>query len=111
MASAAVVHPRDYVLADKVVKNAETLARMRTFVALVAGIVAGVLGLTGLMGGVFYVIVGLCAGIVYSAVACGGSAGRYFSHNEQGALLSNVTSGALTYVLAWMVAYDCIYVF
>jgi hypothetical protein len=105
------VSPKDYVLADKVGKNTETLGRMRTYVAIVCGIMAGILGLTGIMGFVFYVVVAIGAGQVYSWVACEGKPQRFFAQGEQASPLANVTGAALTYVLAWMLSYDAIYVF
>uniref|UniRef100_A0A7S1W5W3 ER membrane protein complex subunit 6 n=1 Tax=Neobodo designis TaxID=312471 RepID=A0A7S1W5W3_NEODS len=107
----ATVSPKDYVLGDKVAKNGETLGRMRTFVAVVAGIMAGVLGLTGLWGALFYVVVATLAGQAYSLVACGGQPDRFFAHGEQSSMMANITGAMMTYVLAWMLSYDAIYVF
>jgi hypothetical protein len=91
--------------------NGQILSRLRTFTSLVAGVVAGVLGLTGLFGAVFYAVIVVLSGTLYTVVACRGKPLEYFAHGEQGRFMGNLTSGILTFILAWTIAYDSIYVF
>lgn len=101
------------VLPDRVAQNTEALGRIRTFCAVVAGVVAGVLGLTGLGGAVFFVVAMFLGARLTAMAACGGKPEQYFVNGSSDlfALGGLISGGGLTYLFVWMVAYDAIYVF
>lgn len=116
--------PEKYAL-DKVAYNHDVLGRARTFASLLAGAVAGVLGLTGVAGFAFFILcnVATSAAVAHlccnkallsaSALAAGGDITGQFFMGRRAELFSfsALTSGVLTFVLVWMIVYDGIYVF
>ena len=107
----AGVDPNTYVLPDKMNGNFQTLDRIRTFIAVVSGAVAGLLGLTGILGFIFWVVCGYIGTYILSK-HIPGPAKEYFPQGS-GTLFSvgSILGTVQTFVCVWMVAYDCIYVF
>lgn len=96
----------------KLGKNYEAVSQVRTLGAFLAGMAAGILGLTGLVGALFFLV---CAGVVsffIVSVACGSDASRYFPRGSKEVFsFEQIVTGAMTYVLVWTVTYDAIYIF
>ncbi|KAH9578997.1 Rab5-interacting protein family [Trypanosoma melophagium] len=98
----------DKELAD----NMQSVSQIRTMSALLAGVGAGVLGLTGFLGAIFFLCSAAFTSLVILSFACDGAPERYFPSGKK-LLFSfgNLTTGAMTYILAWTVAYDAVYIF
>ncbi len=98
---------------EKAAANLEVLSRMRTYGALLTGAVAGLLGLTGLYGFLFFIAAGFVVGLAAIAVNCPNqtASSAFIGGRGEVFALSGITSPILTYVLVWMVVYDCVYVF
>ncbi|RNF08470.1 Rab5-interacting family protein [Trypanosoma conorhini] len=93
-------------------ENISNMSQIRTMSALIAGVGAGVMGLTGITGAVFFFLCALLTSFVMLKVGCEGTPERYFpSGKKQFFSLGNLVTGAMTYILAWTVAYDTIYIF
>eukprot|EP01063_Lacrimia_lanifica_P036989 TRINITY_DN7481_c0_g1_i1.p4 TRINITY_DN7481_c0_g1~~TRINITY_DN7481_c0_g1_i1.p4 ORF type:complete len:130 (+),score=26.41 TRINITY_DN7481_c0_g1_i1:1959-2348(+) len=99
------------LLPEKVVKNAQMINKVRVFVAMTAGMVAGVLGLTGFIGFVAFFVMSLVTTIYMHFVIMNGNAMRYVTEDQPlysfGALIGNMT----TYIVVWTLVYDFIHVF
>lgn len=97
-------------VAMKVKQNLDNFNQLRTFSSLIAGIAAGILGITGYFGFIFFALHALLASVIFQSVNCKGAPQRYIP----GASLFNMgslTKGALTYILAWTIVYDTVYIF
>jgi hypothetical protein len=110
--SAAEAHAESFP--EKVMVNATTLGRMQTFNSLVSGAVAGVLGITGLYGFLFYAATCYASTFLATLVAMPlGDVKAYFPMGNADLYRGGAGGVAnfLTFVVAWMVLYNCIYVF
>ncbi|ESL11610.1 hypothetical protein TRSC58_00635 [Trypanosoma rangeli SC58] len=93
-------------------ENMASMSQIRTMSALVAGVGAGVMGLTGITGAVFFLLCAVLSSFIILKIGCEGAPERYFpSGTKQFFSLGNLVTGAMTYILAWTVAYDAIYIF
>jgi hypothetical protein len=83
--------------------------RRRTFMSIVAGMVAGVLGLTNLAGfGAYAVMMLLVAGSLL--LKCGGVPTTFFMRSAQ-ISYEGVTAEAMTFVLFWTLFYDIVHIY
>ena len=99
-------------LPDKIALNADTLSRVRTMTALLAGVVAGVLGITGVMGFVWYLLHAVVVSFTVHLIGCAGHAEKFFPSGKKHLLsFGELMSGLLSYVLMWTIVYDSIYIF
>ncbi|EAN87459.1 hypothetical protein C3747_68g800c [Trypanosoma cruzi] len=97
---------------DDLGENMRSVSQIRTMSALIAGVGAGVMGLTGIAGAVFFFFCAIISSLIILNVGCEGTPERYFpSGKKQFFSLGNLVTGAMTYILAWTVAYDAIYIF
>lgn len=98
---------------DKVAINNDTVYRIRTMTSLVAGVAAGILGVTGLYGVIFFVVHALVVAKLIQMILCTGkNATPYFSQGaKQLFSFSELSTGMLTYILVWTLVYDSIYIF
>lgn len=93
-------------------KNYESVLQVRTMGALLAGVAAGVLGLTNLWGILFFVVCAAVTSFAIMAFSCGGKANKCFPKGTPELFsVQQLLSGAMTYILVWTVAYDAIYIF
>ena len=84
-------------------------ARSRTFGAIVAGLVAGILGLTGLWGVLCYLAAnGLISVVLYQTL--GTRKQKYFP-SKKSYLLDGLTAQIATFILFWTLAYDIVHIF
>ncbi|KAG5496367.1 hypothetical protein JKF63_02669 [Porcisia hertigi] len=93
-------------------RNYESVFQVRTMGSVLAGVAAGVLGLTNFWGFFFFVACAAVTSLAITAFGCSGNAHKCFPKGA--AELFSVTqllSGAMTYILVWTVAYDAIYIF
>jgi hypothetical protein len=104
--------PQTVVLGDKVALNAGVLLRIRTATSLVAGVAAGILGVTGWFGAVFYLLHAIATSLAVGKLTCQGSPQAYFVHGaKELTSISSLSTGILTYILVWTVVYDSLYIF
>ncbi|KAL4567016.1 hypothetical protein LXL04_022586 [Taraxacum kok-saghyz] len=89
--------------------NMKVIYYSRTFMSIIGGVIAGILGFTGLMGFVFYILVmgitSLCL-----TIKAGFSIHSYFDSWNR-ILLDGFLGGLLSFVLFWTFAYDIVHIF
>ena len=98
------------VVEANIVKNAKTLDYARSFFVGVAGTTAGMLGLTGWSGFVFYLVTTVLFGIAL-LVKMQFKPSEFFRNGFRDVMTEGVLGGALSYVLFWTLAYNVIYVY
>ncbi|CCW60341.1 unnamed protein product [Phytomonas sp. EM1] len=92
--------------------NYESISQIRTMCSLLSGMAAGVLGLRGIFGLLFFVVTSAVASFIILTVGCNGSALKYFPRGpKEFFTFESIMCGGMTYILAWIVAYDAIYIF
>mmetsp|Transcript_47745 Transcript_47745/g.116990 ORF Transcript_47745/g.116990 Transcript_47745/m.116990 type:complete len:113 (+) Transcript_47745:138-476(+) len=106
---AAARAPKHSALA--LARNATVTYQQRVLSAIIAGCVAGTLGLQSWRGFVLYVVWMLCVHSPVVLAHCGFSAERFFTTGLRGVLVDNILSGALTFVLIWSLVYNIVYVY
>ncbi|CBH18799.1 Rab5-interacting protein (Rab5ip), putative [Trypanosoma equiperdum] len=93
-------------------ENVGCVSRIRIMSALVAGVGAGLLGLTNLAGALFFVVSALFTSFAILCFGCEGGPERYFPSGKKELFsFGSLFTGGMTYILAWTVAYDAIYIF
>lgn len=102
--------PDDLVLQDRVQANTVTLGRIMTLGALIAGVVAGLLGVTGILGLVVYLVAAFTVTRIVTTVHCNGKPEAYFLDGQLSSP-GHYLSGGLTFLLSWTIAHDAIYFF
>ncbi|KAL2341635.1 hypothetical protein Fmac_009575 [Flemingia macrophylla] len=95
--------------AENMQNNMKIIYYSRTFLSIIGGVVAGILGFTGLKGFVFYLLLmGLTSlGLVAKA---GFSTHTYFDSWNR-VLLDGFLGGLMSFVLFWTFAYDIVHIF
>ena len=98
------------ILNERAVRhNAAVIEYCRTSLAVIAGITAGVLGLTGLYGFVFYFVYSIIiSGLL--AVKVGPHWNTYFK-TRRVIWTDGIIGGLFTYVLLWTFIYGIVHVF
>lgn len=81
----------------------------KTFLSIVAGVVAGVMGLTGIPGFLCYIII-MGAASFGIFLKTGGNLDAYFDSWERVAV-DGISQGAMSFVLFWTLAYDIVHIF
>ena len=83
--------------------------RSRTFGAIVAGLVAGILGLTGIWGALCYFAAnGLISAVLYQTL---GTRRQKFFPSKKSYFLDGLTAQIATFILFWTLAYDIVHIF
>ena len=90
-------------------KNAAIVDYCRTSGAVIAGTAAGVLGLTGLYGFLFFIVFSVLLSIFLSMKA-GTEWNKYFTTRRQ-LWLDGMFGGLFTYILVWTFLYGMVHVF
>lgn len=104
--------PDEQFVARALGKNYETVFQIRTMGSLLAGVAAGVLGLTNLWGLVFFVACAAVASFAIMTFGCSGNPNKYFPKGTSELFsVGQMLGGAMTYILVWTVVYDAIYIF
>ncbi|XP_014663245.1 PREDICTED: ER membrane protein complex subunit 6-like [Priapulus caudatus] len=89
--------------------NAAVIDYCRTSLSALSGCTAGILGLTGLNGFIFYFVTALCLSVVL-LMKGGNDWSRYFMSRTS--LASNgLLGGLFTYVLFWTFLYGMVHVY
>jgi hypothetical protein len=100
------------VLPEKVAANADSLSTLKTITSLCCGAAAGILGLTGWLGALFFIVHSVSVAFGMQLLACGGRPEVFFADGtKQFRGLGQLMSGTMTFIVAWTVVYDSIYIF
>lgn len=92
--------------------NHERLGEIRILSSLFSGLTAGILGLTGIYGFLFLILSSGLTGALILQFSCKGNAKFYFPNGRNEFFsIGHFLSGAMTYILAWTLAYDAIHLF
>ncbi|KAI6691050.1 hypothetical protein NL676_027878 [Syzygium grande] len=89
--------------------NMKVVYYSRTFMSIIGGVIAGILGFTGLTGFVIYFLVMAITSIGLIAKT-GFSVNSYFSSWNQ-IIFDGFLGGLMSFVLFWTFAYDIIHIF
>ncbi|CAI9259436.1 unnamed protein product [Lactuca saligna] len=89
--------------------NMKVIYYSRTFMSIIGGVIAGILGVNGLMGFVIYCLVMAITSVCLTAKA-GFSIHSYFDTWNR-VLLDGFLGGLLSFVLFWTFAYDIVHIF
>ncbi|KXS12720.1 transmembrane protein 93-like protein [Gonapodya prolifera JEL478] len=90
--------------------NAQVISQLRSSVAAVLGIAAGILNLTGFAGFAFYLVASVLVGGLILALMAGGKADVYFT-DWSGPWIGDVGGNALSFVLFWTLAYSVVHIY
>eukprot|EP00270_Netrium_digitus_P012276 TRINITY_DN3971_c0_g1_i2.p1 TRINITY_DN3971_c0_g1~~TRINITY_DN3971_c0_g1_i2.p1 ORF type:complete len:150 (+),score=44.98 TRINITY_DN3971_c0_g1_i2:120-569(+) len=94
---------------DVLQSNMKLIYYCRTFLSILAGVVAGILGLKGSLGFVCYVAA-MAAGSLALWLKVKGEVGNYFD-TWQRVAFDGIGQGAMSFVLFWALAYDIVHIF
>ncbi|KAL3812252.1 hypothetical protein ACJIZ3_013520 [Penstemon smallii] len=95
--------------AENLQNNARIINYSRTFMSIIGGVIAGILGFTSLTGFIFYFIV-MAITTVGLAAKAGFSIHSYFDSWNR-VILDGILGGLLSFVLFWTFAYDLVHIF
>ncbi|XP_021739904.1 ER membrane protein complex subunit 6-like [Chenopodium quinoa] len=98
-----------YINAENVQSNMKVIYYSRTFMSIVGGIIAGILGFTGLTGFIFYFLVMAVTSVGLTAKAKFSIHTYFDSWNR--ILLDGFLGGLMSFVLFWTFAYDIVHIF
>jgi hypothetical protein len=102
----------DIYLPDRVNHNVDILYRARTAIALFSGSAAGILGFTNLAGLGVFLVAALLADAVLYQVALRSAPEQFLpAANRDLFSVGSLTTGILTFVMAWLVLYNVLFVF
>ncbi|KNA04402.1 hypothetical protein SOVF_200170 [Spinacia oleracea] len=98
-----------YINAKNALNNSKVIYYSRTFMLIVGGIIAGILGFTGLTGFIFYFL-------VFAVTTVGLTAKAKFSIHSyfdgwNSVLFDGFLGGLMSFVLFWTFAYDSVHIF
>ncbi|PRQ39506.1 putative rab5-interacting protein family [Rosa chinensis] len=95
--------------AESLQSNMKIIYYSRTFMSIIGGVIAGILGFTGLSGFVLYFLIMAVTSVGLIAKA-GFQVHSYFDSWNQ-IILDGVLGGLLSFVLFWTFAYDIVHIF
>lgn len=95
--------------AENLQNNMKMIYYSRTFLSIIGGVIAGILGFTGLNGFIFYFLVMAITSVGLAAKA------RFSIHSYfdcwNRIILDGFLSGLMSFVLFWTFAYDIVHIF
>ena len=93
--------------------NEYQLQMTRILIALIAGIVSGILRVEGIIHGMGMFALWNVIGSVTVILYMGGLSGalKYFPNGVGEIFLSQIFSGIMTFILVWTVVYDIVHIF
>ena len=95
--------------AENMQSNMKIIYYSRTFLSIIGGVVAGILGFTGLKGFVFYLLLMALTSLGLVAKAKFSTHTYFDSWNR--VLLDGFQGGLMSFVLFWTFAYDIVHIF
>ena len=97
---------------DAMMHNHKSVDRVRTFLTLVMGFVAGILGCTGAQGMLLYAVSSVATSVTILAVNMKFDSKKYINMPPLRFMLTGVDSnGALSYILFWTLAYALVHIY
>lgn len=97
---------------NAVAMNEQSSMQVHTMSAILAGVVAGAFGLTGLYGLLFFCACNVITSVMVAWKGCGGQSHVYFPPGTKKSFsLDNLFKGIMSFLLVWTVVYDAIYLF
>jgi hypothetical protein len=92
--------------------NEYQLQMNRIYLALIAGIVSGILRVEGIVNGLaMYVLWNLIGSSILAVYMGGSSATKHFPNGLVDIFTSQIFSGIMTYILVWTLVYDVVHIF
>ncbi|XP_009372096.2 ER membrane protein complex subunit 6 [Pyrus x bretschneideri] len=95
--------------AENLQSNMKVIYYSRTFMSIIGGVIAGILGFTGLTGFIFYFLIMTVTSVGLIAKT-GFTVYSYFDSWSQ-IILDGFLGGLLSFVLFWTFAYDIVHIF
>ncbi|XP_009792768.1 uncharacterized protein LOC107796353 [Nicotiana tabacum] len=95
--------------AENMQNNMKVILYSRTFMAIIGGVIAGILGLTSLTGFIFYFLVMAITSVALTAKAKFSIHSYFDSWNR--VILDGFFGGLMSFVLFWTFAYDIVHIF
>lgn len=103
---------KDVVMsAENLQKNLKVTQNSRTFLSIIAGVLAGIMGFTSLTGFVFYFVVMLITSVGLIAKAGFFSSDLWYFDSWNRLLFDRFLGGLMSFVLFWTFAYDLVHIF
>eukprot|EP01065_Artemidia_motanka_P007098 TRINITY_DN13495_c0_g1_i1.p1 TRINITY_DN13495_c0_g1~~TRINITY_DN13495_c0_g1_i1.p1 ORF type:complete len:137 (+),score=43.01 TRINITY_DN13495_c0_g1_i1:60-470(+) len=98
-------------LQDKVAANGQALYKIRVFVAITAGLLVGVCGLSGLPGFLAYFTLAYASAAYLHFVVLQQKKNEYLLPSQSVFSVGGILGGLVTFIIMWTLAYDTAYVF
>ncbi|CAN0857603.1 ER membrane protein complex subunit 6 [Linum grandiflorum] len=95
--------------AENLQSNLKVIYYSRTFLSIIGGVIAGILGFKGLIGFVFYFLIMAITSAALAAKAKFSIHSYFDSWNR--VLLDGFFGGLMSFVLFWTFAYDIVHIF
>ncbi|XP_043690600.1 ER membrane protein complex subunit 6-like [Telopea speciosissima] len=95
--------------AENLQNNMKIIYYSRTFLSIIGGVIAGILGFTGLTGAVFYFLIMAITSLGLAAKAKFSIHAYFDSWNR--IVFDGFLSGLMSFVLFWTFAYDIVHIF
>ena len=95
---------------EAMMHNRKTIDLARTFLTLVGGCCAGILGCTGFNGAVLYIALYLMMQVSF-LVMMGFDSAKYTTLSPAWFIISGVGEYALSYILFWTLVYALVYIY
>ena len=88
--------------------NIRAITGVRTLTTIFTGLAAGIIGMNGIMGVIFYLAVDLFVALIL-AVRFGFKAEPYFLTMTQ-VMMTSFASNVMTFIVSWIFVYNIVYV-
>ncbi|WCJ23263.1 ER membrane protein complex subunit 6 [Euphorbia peplus] len=95
--------------AENMQSNMKVIYYSRTFLSIIGGVIAGILGFTGLFGFIFYFLIMAVTSVALIAKAKFSVHSYFDSWNR--IILDGFVGGLMSFVLFWTFAYDIVHIF
>lgn len=102
---------RVYFSREAMMHNNKTIDLVRTYLTLVGGCCAGILGCTGLNGAVLYVGIYITMQLCILAFGMGFDSSKYTNLSTGKFLISGIESYGLSFILFWTLFYALVYIY
>uniref|UniRef100_A0A7S3UMX8 ER membrane protein complex subunit 6 n=1 Tax=Oxyrrhis marina TaxID=2969 RepID=A0A7S3UMX8_OXYMA len=100
----------ELLLPSNLQHNNKQLTLVRSWSAIVAGVVSGMMGVEGLSGVLAFVLANFLMSFLVFFFALGGDPKKYF-YKPRDLFMGQFMSGLQSFVLSWTIAYDYLYCF
>ncbi|PHU29950.1 hypothetical protein BC332_02043 [Capsicum chinense] len=95
--------------AENMQNNMKVILYSRTFMAIIGGVIAGILGLTSLTGFIFYFLVMAITSVALTTKAKFSI--HYYFDSWNRIVFDGFFGGLMSFVLFWTFAYDIVHIF